>query len=366
MHRKPSQFPVNEKIRLMLEQLLSRGGQAGSARIPPQPSKRVIRDLLARRLRAGPLTVGEQMSVVVLSVDHTDGDMAYWESILRNGSLHVTARCAVLKALICLAEIQARPLRLTGLTEAEMESLVEPRLMHDLIAHLADGQFIADVHEVLPQLPQAEQIEYWRQVERCRLRAMISACLLWGPLLLREPAAPLRDLALDAMGAETGPAAGLLLSQLMRGLGNSRAGVEVARLIANVKTRPRRIEGLNHLGVNAFRVATEDAVPRRVGFALEHPEVVWLCGSFVFSSDDAHIETAQLEVTTLPPRLNQAEFPESMKLSPMSGEELYDELLQRCSAAQREGIDLDYPPLLVLSMLEGTTARSAPAKHTLS
>jgi hypothetical protein len=363
MHRKPPQFPVDEKVRLMLEQLLS---QAGSPRIPPQPSRRVIRDLLARRLRAGPLTVGEQMSVVVLSVDHTDGDMAYWESILRNGSLHVTARCAVFKALVCLAELQSRPLRLTGMTEADMENLVEPRLMHDSIAHLADGQFIADVHKVLPQLSLTEQIEYWQQAERCRLRALISACLLWGPLLLGEPAAALRDLALHAMGAETGPAAELLLSQLIRSLGDSRAGVEVARLIAAIKPADRRIEGLNRLKVNAFRVATGDAALRRVGFALEHPEGVWLCGSFEFSSVDAHIETAQLDVTTLPPRLNQAELPESMKLSPMSGEELYNELLQRCSAAQREGIDLDYPPLLVLSMLEGTPARSAPAKHTLS
>src|SRR6185503_13287002 len=137
---------VDEQIHLMLKQLL---GPADSTRLPAQPSQRVIRDLLARCLRARPLTVGEQMSAVVLLVDHTEGDMAFWESTLASRSMHVTARCAILKALTCLAEISGRPIHLTALTGDELECLVEPRLMHDAIVHLADGEFISDVLAVL-------------------------------------------------------------------------------------------------------------------------------------------------------------------------------------------------------------------------
>ena len=47
----------------------------------------------------------------------------------------------------------------------------------------------------------------------------------------------------------------------------------------------------------------------------------------------------------------------------MSAEELYDALLTRCRIAQREGIDLEYAPLLVLSMLEGVAVDRVPGRR---
>src|SRR5258707_5390078 len=105
------------------------------------------------------------MSVVVLILDHTAGDTAFWEAMLGNRALDVSARCTILKALTYIAEMTGRPLRLTALTADEMEGLVEPRLMHDMIVHLADGENVDDVLDVLDRLPAHEQVEYWQQAE---------------------------------------------------------------------------------------------------------------------------------------------------------------------------------------------------------
>jgi hypothetical protein len=363
MRSKAPRFPEDEQIQLMLQQL---AGRAESSRIPTRPSRRVIRDIVARRLRAGPLTPGEQMTAVVLLVDHTEGDVAFWESMLGNKALDPSARCTILRVLTYLAELGGRPLRLTMLTADEMEGLVEPRLLLDAFEHLSDGGFIADVHDVLPQLPHHEQLVYWDQAERCRRRAMISAGLMWGPIAFHQPTSPLRDRALDAIDAEPGPAAALLMSQVVRSLGSTRAGALVARRIPAMEAAPRRLDGLDRLKVTALRMTGgKGGQYRRVGFALEHPETVWICGSFDFGPD-AGVEASQFDVTTLPPRLNQAGVPADIAVSPISGADLYDELLEGCRHAVREGIDLEYPPLLVLAMLEGTTVKDARATSTLS
>jgi hypothetical protein len=353
MHPRSPQFPPDEQVHLMLEQLLGT-----AAKIPRQPSPRVIRDLLARRLRAGPLSVGEQLSAAVLLVDHTRGDAAFWGALLRNRALDVTARVTLLKSLTYIAEVTGRPLDLKGLDADDLETLIEPRMMHDALVHLADGVFIQDVQDVLRQIPAHEQVVYWHQAERCRRRARIAATLMWGPSLFPDPLPALTDLSLAAIDAEPGQTGALVLSEVVRAVGASRASVLAARRIPVMEAAPRR-EG--RLPVTALRSAPGPSGERYVTFSIEHPETAWLVGDLRLRDDDEDLQVAQLDLTTLPPRFNHAAIEaKGIVFSPITPDELYDQVLAGCRAMLRGGAIIPYGPLLLLGMLEGTTPPEAP------
>lgn len=343
----------------MLRQLLPR---EEAARLPPHPSPRVIRDLVLRRLRAGPLTVGEQMSAVVLITRHAARETRCWELVLRDRSAHVSTRCAALKALMDLAAASGGQPRLDMLTDDDLESLVEPRMMYDGIAHLADGQFPVQSFAVLRTLPDHERPQYWNQAERCRLRAMIGAGLMWGLMLCSPHLTSLWERSLEAIDAEPGPGAAVRLSQLLQYIHGStlapqltRAAKLVAGRIPAADAAPRRLDGLRRLDVTAYEVTSDGATDTRFRLSIRHPESVWIVGS-LGTVEKKGTEVDQLDVSTTPPEMSEASFSPGTHVVAVPAERVYDALLSRCGAAQRDGVPIGYAPLLVLSMFEGPVA----------
>jgi len=323
--------------------------RVGGEKIPPQPSKRVVRELVDRRIRAAPLSVGEQMSVMLLLCDHTDGDVDHWIARFQDRRTHETARVAILKALMFLSHASVHELRVEARAEL-LEPLVEPRILFDAIHQFGSPDFPDSVAGVLLQLTGHELDTYWEQSERCRRRAMIPAALLWITVFLHPRLAPLIARSVEVMQAEPSTVNTILFSSLQNVARGDAVQRTLVKLAAEGAGASGTLKGLDRLKVQAYSLRHEEGW-QRITYAIQHPEEVWMCGYFDLGTDGL-LDDDHIQVTSLPP-LFAPERRDGYEVTELDAQELH----RRCAAACVATAPKETPGYAVLSllgMLEGT------------
>jgi hypothetical protein len=321
----------------------------GGEKIPPQPSKRIVRELVDRRIRAAPLSVGEQVSVMLLLCDHTDGDIEHWTARFLDARTQETARVAIFKALTFISQISPRPLRIEAKSEL-LEALIEPRILFDAVHQFGSPAFPDQVAGVLLQLSGHELDTYWSQSERCRRRAMIPAALLWITMFLHPRLAPLIPRSLEVMLAEPSRVNEILFASLRRDAQTDimqRALAKLAAEGAAVSGPPR---GLERVKVRAFSLRNDDGW-HQVTYAIQHPEEVWLCGYFDLGPDGL-IEDDHVQMSPLPP-LYAPTHTEGYEVVELDAPALHRVCTEACMTTAAEETP-GYSVLSILGMLEGT------------
>jgi len=322
----------------------------GGEKVPLQPSKRAVRELVDQRIRAAPLSVGEQMSVMLLICDHTDGDVDHWTARFQDGRTHATARVALLKALMFLSRHSARELRVEA-KDTDLEQIVEHRILFDAIQRFGERTFSDDVIGVLLQLSGHELETYWEQAERCRRRAMLSAGLMWMPVLVHRRLSPLVTRSVEVMCAERSRVSGILFAPLRGAPGGDAAQRALAKLSVEGAALSGPPRGVDRLKARAFSLR-DDAGWHRVTYVLQHPEEVWMCG-YLDVTPEGLIEDDHVQVTSLAP-VFAPESTDGFDLTELDAAELYRVCAAACDATAAVHESPGYAALSVLGMLEGT------------
>jgi len=320
----------------------------GVDQVPPHPSKRAVRELVDRRLRAAPLSVGEQMCAMLLICDHTDGDVDHWTARFQDGRTHETARVAILKALMFMSQGSAREVRVEA-KDVDLERIVEHRILFDAIHEFGRQSFSDDVLGVLVQLSGHELETYWEQAERCRRRAMLAAGLMWMPVLVTRALAPLVGRAVEVMRAEPSRVSGILFAPLLEEPGGDATKRALADLAATAPGPPR---GVDRLKVRSASLRSGGGW-RRVTYGIQHPEEVWMCG-YIDLDVDGLIEDDHVQVTSVAP-VFAPESTVGYELTELDATEFHRTLAAACEATAAARESPGYAALAVLGMLEGTT-----------
>lgn len=321
--------------------------------VPAAPSRDEAADMLRARCAAGPMTAGDQLAAELLLQRVGVGDAAAWERVLTDTRHDDSSRSFALRVLSADASNQSRALRLVT-DDDDMDRLADARMVAEMIAQLTLDVVPEELAMALAAVPAPQRADRWDHIERCRRRALMPAAVTWVHVLCDPELVALRQRCLDAIDGEGGAAAAFLLAQCLGQLDDAVLASSIAQRVARMEHVAAPRANAVAPRVHGWMITQPAGV--QLAFVLQHPEDVWVYGEFR-CAPDGEVDTEVFMVAPEAPEIEPPTLAQGATVRPATREALYAALHDACAAAQRAGVGLTYPPLLVLGLLEGITAR---------